>query len=431
MRNFSSWLAEADRVPVPDLWPEIERRAASHAVRDVAWLDDLHHRSLKARVAVAALAIAIAAGGTAFAWIAFRSVGGRPATSVSPEPSAVEDPWAGLNGGLNRLQAPPFTREGAALVWTGASFVVWGGSLQQGREVFDTGSAYDPRADRWSELPPAPLAPRVAPAAVWTGREVLIWGGYDPTTGAAFGDGAAYDPAERSWRMLPPAPLSPRVPFGAVWTGREMIVWGSSSMPLVVDVVDGAAYDPVEDAWRRIPEAPIQFKQDALLMASSEVWTGEEMVALGILRQQGEAEDSIFVAAYDPATDRWRLLPRPPLTAFAAGLTAVWAGTEVLAIDDYGRVSGYDPWTDTWVERPAVQVSALEPKAAFTPGEVFLATRLAEAIYDLDEGSWTDVSDVIPPANGFYLPVPAGSVILLWDVDPRGEPPPTLLAWKP
>lgn len=436
MRDFRSWLAEADRVPVPDVWPEVERRVGSHAVRDVARWDDSHHRSVKTRAAVAALAIAIAAGGTAFAWIAFRSVGGRPAVSASPEPPVAEDPWAGLSGGLNRLQAPPFTRGGAALAWTGSSFVVWGGSLQDGTEVFDTGSAYDPRTDSWSELPPAPLTARVAPAAVWTGREVLIWGGYDPRTGAAFGDGAAYDPAQGSWRTLPPAPLSPRVPFGAVWTGREVIVWGSSLRPIAVD---GAAYDPVEDAWRPIPEAPIEFNRDGSvkLMASAQVWTGEEMIALGVLREylpggQGEGEDSTFVAAYDPATDRWRLPPRPPLTDFAAQLTAVWTGSEVLAIDDYGRVAAYDPGTDTWAERPAAPVSAIEPEAAFAAGEVFLRTRVAEAIYDLGEESWTDVSDVIPLANGFYEPVPAGSAILLWDADELdGEPPPALLAWKP
>lgn len=402
-------------------------------MRDVAWWDDPRHRPPKARAAAAALAVALAAGGIAFAWIAFRAVGGRPAASVSPEPPAAEDPWAGLSGGLNRLQAPPFTRALAALVWTGSSFVVWGGQLQDGAQVFDTGAAYDPRTDSWSELPPAPLAARAGPAAVWTGREVLIWGGYDPRTGAAFGDGAAYDPAEGSWRLLPPAPLSPRMPFGAVWTGREMIVWGSSShsQPLVVD---GAAYDPVEDAWRRIPEAPIEFKQGTELQTSSQVWTGEEMIALGLLREPGEPADTIFVVAYDPATDVWRLPPRPPLRppfSLPTSLTGVWTGSEVLAIDDYGQVFAYDPGTDTWAERPTVPVNVVEPEAAFAAGEVLLRTFLAAAIYDLDEGSWTDLSDVIPPANGYYEPVPAGSVILLWDVHRHGEPPPALLAWKP
>ena len=52
--------------------------------------------------------------------------------------------------------------------------------------------AYDPKTNRWSQLPPAPILGRMDPAAVWTGRELLVWGGGDSYP--AFADGAAFRP---------------------------------------------------------------------------------------------------------------------------------------------------------------------------------------------------------------------------------------------
>ena len=57
------------------------------------------------------------------------------------------------------------------------------------------GAAYDPAADRWDGIPPAPLAARARAAAVWTGREFIVWGGEaDYHHRAQFDDGAALTP---------------------------------------------------------------------------------------------------------------------------------------------------------------------------------------------------------------------------------------------
>jgi hypothetical protein len=96
----------------------------------------------------------------------------------------------------------PSGRAGAAVVWTGKRVLVWGGSLNgDGKPpVFPAhGLAYDPKANRWSALPQAPLQGRLDPAAVWTGRELILWGGDKPAvplgTGTKFlADGAAFKP---------------------------------------------------------------------------------------------------------------------------------------------------------------------------------------------------------------------------------------------
>jgi hypothetical protein len=83
-------------------------------------------------------------------------------------------------------------RKGSAVVWTGSRLLLWGGETgTPGHLVIPPhGLAYDPKADRWSSLPQAPLQGRLDPVGVWTGRSLLVWGG-DP----AFADGASFTPS--------------------------------------------------------------------------------------------------------------------------------------------------------------------------------------------------------------------------------------------
>jgi len=101
-----------------------------------------------------------------------------------------------------RLSPMPSGRAGAAVVWTGKRILVWGGSLNgDGKPpVFPAhGLAYDPKTNRWSTLPQAPLQGRLDPAAVWTGQQLILWGGDKPATPLGTGtkflaDGAAFRP---------------------------------------------------------------------------------------------------------------------------------------------------------------------------------------------------------------------------------------------
>jgi hypothetical protein len=83
-------------------------------------------------------------------------------------------------------------RRQSAAVWTGKRLLVWGGETGplHSRAIPPHGLAYDPQADRWSPLPQAPLQGRREPVGVWTGRSFVVWGG-DP----GFADGAAFKPA--------------------------------------------------------------------------------------------------------------------------------------------------------------------------------------------------------------------------------------------
>ncbi|MBI3287102.1 MAG: hypothetical protein HYZ68_03550 [Chloroflexi bacterium] len=218
-------------------------------------------------------------------------------------------------------------RRSHTAVWTGKEMIIWGARPSDAKEE-PVGLAYDPPSDTWRPIPEAPIADRAGHTAIWTGEEMIIWGGGrgEPI----YSDGAAYDPVTDTWRLLPPSPLAPRGEHSAVWTGKEMIVWGGSApldVRLFTHFSDGAAYDPATNSWRLIAEAPISARR-----GHTAVWMGNQMIVWGGTRHIS-GSDSVKPladgAAYDPATDQWVRLPESPLPP-SLGYTAVWTGEQVL-----------------------------------------------------------------------------------------------------
>lgn len=289
-------------------------------------------------------------------------------------------------------------------MWTGRELFFWGGDTNFGGTQHADGALYDPATDTWHDLPPAPIAGRSSPGGVWTGDEVIVWGGLadEPRD-----DGAAYDPATGLWRTLPEAPIDPRTPVAAVWTGTEMIVWSDTGAPYRTPPGgDSAAYDPASDSWRSIAQAPIT------LNSASAVWTGEEMIVYGALldrNNHSETEHAIG-AAYNPATDSWRMLPPYPLSPQASSIE--WTGQEVLVWDYELAAALYDPASDSWTALPSLPLRFFEcyPESA-RAGEAVLAWFCgAGAVFDDADGSWQRIS--APLGDIYGRPVGAGPVVL-------------------
>ena len=241
---------------------------------------------------------------------------------------------------------PLRNRQEYTTVWTGTHMMMWRGP-ETGRPL--DGSAYDSAVNAWRAASPGPIESRSHPAAIWNGHEVLVWGGLS-ATGIPFADGAAYDPAADRWRAVSPAPLGARVPLVAAWTGREVLVVGarpgSGRARWSVGGTDAAAYDTGHDRWRRLPTMPVA------LAEAVAAWTGSELIIYGALATPPGGTDPAGGsrlargAAYDPARNRWRLLPVAPLTS--PFLTAAWTGREFVAWDDARRAATFDPRSDRW-----------------------------------------------------------------------------------
>ena len=97
----------------------------------------------------------------------------------------------------------------------------------------------------------------------------------------------------------------------------------------------GAAYNPAADRWRLLPESPIPSRK-----WPTANWTGSQVLV----------SSGSDLASYDPGSDRWELLPSGPLLPTEA--TAVWTGRELIALTSAGAAS-YQPDTRSWRTLPS------------------------------------------------------------------------------
>jgi hypothetical protein len=350
----------------PDLWPEIERRLAEAPSAD---------RRPPSRVIAAVLALLVFAASALFLWQAFSPGDGRTRPTVGP--------LDGIGEGWTRLPDPPEDRPAAAYVWTGSELLAWGGCELPAKDectATPDGFAYDPVTQRWSTMPPAPVA-GTSWHSIWTGKEaVFLSGGGDGPLG-----GVAYDPTTSTWRSIADAPIGPRPGAVVVWTGSQIFVWGggSSSDP----ALDGALYDPATDRWTSVAPSPVG------LNLASGAWTGHEVIVFGALLDNRNlaATDTSVGAAYDPAADSWRMLPPSHLSPQAASV--VWTGGEMMAWDYLLQSQGYDPASDSWGERDRLplQPSECYPDSAVVADEVFAFYCGEAALFDPQTANWTEI----------------------------------------
>jgi hypothetical protein len=331
-------------------------------------------------------------------------------------------------------------------VWTGEEMLVWGGSRLDPQtllaEPMRDGAAYDPRSDSWRPIPPAPIKAGFGYSVTWTGEEMLVWG--DPDDGRTTGGnrGAAYDPEADNWRRIPAGPLSPRGGHLSVWTGDELVVWGGHLTRFERERYDGegAAYDPETDSWRRLPDGPLPPGYDAM-----GAWTGEEVIVLvspmGI--QPQDYPKFAHAAAYDPASDTWRKLPRPPFVTNVSPPSPYLDGRLfLLSLNgdvDGGEVNGYgksyetggifDMASEGWLEHS-------DPPRR--PNQTWLQIALADEVvidglaYDPEQDSWRKLPKFPLKPREFPVTVWTGRELIVWGgaARPSGniivDPPPPL-----
>jgi hypothetical protein len=243
--------------------------------------------------------------------------------------------------------------------------IVWGG-VSGGAQVAD-GAAYDPAADSWRVLAPAP--PGVlgggGSAAAWTGHVAVFWAGNSPDGPAA---GAVYDPAADSWRALPAGPLGVREGYVSVWTGHRLLIMGGAAGDQFASPV-AAAVDPATGSWRRLRA----LNKLTGLMPSGAVWDGMQVFVFGRLSLCPEEGSScqksrpIFLS-YTPSTDTVREigLKDVPVGQDQLGrlVPSAWTGTELAfttALDPSAGPVFYDPGSKTWRVGPRAPCEPVGP----------------------------------------------------------------------
>jgi N-acetylneuraminic acid mutarotase len=280
--------------------------------------------------------------------------------------AAATAPLAGAAARWRPLpDAPLQTPSEAVGVWTGAELVVFARIQPKPPSSADAAAAYDPVAHHWRKL-----APLKGPSgnyegryqAVWTGTEMLVLGPFDFQS---------FNPRTNRWRRLR-AGGGPNALI--VWTGRRLIAWGGGCCGDASKT--GSSYDPGTNRWRPIAASPLAPSQGPM-----GAWDGHELIVLvSGLDPDGHAYASGLAraAAYDPRTDRWRRIAKPPATR--AGAVGVWDGREVLFVGGIAahetapaRIGlAYDPATNRWRRLPPMPAGRSRAAAIRAGGRVLV-----------------------------------------------------------
>ena len=220
--------------------------------------------------------------------------------------------------------------------------------------------------------------------------------------------------------------LGGRDGYVQAWTGRELVVIGGRRD--VQQLADGAAYDPASRQWRRIASSPRPHSY------SFAVWTGTEVVV------GGGRDDT--VDAYDPALDRWRQLPPPPvaLTAEVATNGYVNLGPRAVTVGDriavwapfHAHGAVLDPKTGTWEPLATIDLPHADVRLHWSGEQLIvvaeragfpISSTLVGAVFDLTRRTVRAMPDLT-----LQVPFPFGLIVDLrpaataWVAD-------RLLAW--
>lgn len=256
----------------------------------------------------------------------------------------------------------PTARTGAASVWTGQEWIIWGG-LAAGNLPVKTGARYRPDLDLWSSLTTYDSpSERSGHSAVWTGKEMIVWGG--ATRGAFLNGGARYTANPQSWVALNPtgAP-SGRIGHSAVWTGRYMVVFGGRNNNGML--ADGGLYDPVADRWVQLPAAG---SPPGARMGATMIWTGKALIVWGGFSNTGHwASGAVLAFDAQGVPGAWTSLPAPSGFSGRMGHVGAWDGQRLLiwgGRSSSGQILGdgavWDSVTGVWT--PLDSVGAPTPR---------------------------------------------------------------------
>ena len=151
---------------------------------------------------------------------------------------------------------------------------------------------YDPTTNTWEELTPMPEE-RWAGAAAVLDDYIYFLGGSSSNA-----DLLRYDPATDNWTRLAPL-LQPREHTQAVALDGKLYALGGRWDRGLNSV---ERYDPATDTWTRVPS--MKHPRSGFGAA---VWNGKIIVAGGELLSPLVIIDSLEL--YDPAKNRWELMP--------------------------------------------------------------------------------------------------------------------------
>jgi N-acetylneuraminic acid mutarotase len=210
---------------------------------------------------------------------------------------------------------PAIASHAGAVALNGKIYVVGGFLASVHLAAIDRVFSYDPATDQWKAQ--APLsAPRGAAGVVVLDGKIHAIGGRDPQL-RLVSTHEVYDPATDKWTMAAALPIA-RDHLGIAVIGGKIHVFGGRTGSPTDRVGRHDVYDAATDTWTT--SAPLLTPRSAgvsIVLNGRIVYAGGECKDAATSTTYNEAE------VYDPATNKWTVLPSLPVGRHAGAATVV------------------------------------------------------------------------------------------------------------
>jgi len=234
---------------------------------------------------------------------------------------------------------------------------------------------FDPAANAWSEKKPMPLPSHHVALASMNNKIYAFGGFRLPESGPPawepINNAWEYDPAADTWKELAPMPSRRGAAAAAALNGKIYVIGGATTMPgtnetnihparrhMVVGTVE--EYDPATNTWRARRDVPTPRNHQAVAAAGDRIWVIGGRIGAAFITSGSNTD---IVEGYDPAADTWTP-PRDrmptPRSAVAFGVynnRIIVAGGEFQdrrMLGAFRAVEAYDPAVNRWSILPSM-----------------------------------------------------------------------------
>jgi N-acetylneuraminic acid mutarotase len=232
---------------------------------------------------------------------------------------------------------------------------------------------YDPGRDTWTRKKNMPLPSHHVALAEIGGKIYVVGGFRLPDSGPAawqpIDNVWEYDPAADSWKALAPLPTKRGSANAVVVSGKIYVIGGAGLHPGSKETVvhptrphraldTNEVYDPVTNRWEARSAMPTARNHAAAAAVGSRIYVIGGRIGSAFISR---ASNTDVVEMYDPATDQWGPLLAAMPTARSAGSWGVFrdriyvAGGEQRTPEfqkTFRAVEAYDPAGNRWTILP-------------------------------------------------------------------------------
>lgn len=232
---------------------------------------------------------------------------------------------------------------------------------------------YDPGRDTWTRKKNMPLPSHHVALAEIGGKIYVVGGFRLPDSGPAawqpIDNVWEYDPAADSWKALAPLPTKRGSANAVVVSGKIYVIGGAGLHPGSKETVvhptrphraldTNEVYDPATNRWETRSAMPTARNHAAAAAVGSRIYVIGGRIGSAFISR---ASNTDVVEMYDPATDQWGPLLASMPTARSAGSWGVFrdriyvAGGEQRTPEfqkTFRAVEAYDPAANRWTILP-------------------------------------------------------------------------------